>query len=225
MVLARRSFEVSRAAESSDTGVESNNPSKTPSLSRDGSSQTFSSLAHRYALSTSQIFLQMPENLAQELPKFHHVCIAYCALVLAEYDEECSRVGMGEVLEVLEALRSHYSQFSEEIPAAMNFAVEKAMLSVKNKGYSVGDGTKSMPGNGWTTPQRFTNEAAGQGEKGNSHNQVSNSFEPDNYHDATTQELDDLNFGDGLQFPAFVTVEDFFSGVYSDLGSDYHYNG
>lgn len=225
LVLARRSFEISRAAESRGASTQSRDSDNgaSHSLHQDEDAQLFSGLAHKYALSTTQIFLRMPGSLIQELPKFHHICIAYCALVLSEYDEERSGTGTEEVLEVLQALRSHYSRFCEEVPAAMNFAVDKVIQGVKNKSGSVGGSIPAM-GSGWTTSQEFPGQTASQNGVWASHNRIFNSFEPEIYHETTAQGMGNSNFVEGTQFPSFLTVEDFFGGMYSDLGSEYPYN-
>jgi hypothetical protein len=44
--------------------------------------------AYQFALSVAEQFIRAPVTVVQALPKFHHICIAYCALVLSEYASE-----------------------------------------------------------------------------------------------------------------------------------------
>jgi hypothetical protein len=92
----------------------------------------FQALARRSAHSVALNFLQSPISVVQELPKFHHICISYCALVLSEYPES-TEMSEEELLSLLKRLREHYAQFSGEVPPAINFAVERVNCSIKEK--------------------------------------------------------------------------------------------
>ncbi|EXJ83324.1 hypothetical protein A1O1_06945 [Capronia coronata CBS 617.96] len=85
--------------------------------------------AHDHALLLAKTFLEMPTALVQELPKFHHICIAYCTLVLSEFIDK-AHFPREPIFETLNDVVAHYHQFSEEIPAVMNVAIEKVKLSL-----------------------------------------------------------------------------------------------
>ncbi|KAH8897303.1 hypothetical protein GQ53DRAFT_803321 [Thozetella sp. PMI_491] len=88
------------------------------------STDSFYAGARKYALSMARIFLEMPTGLVQELPKFHHICIAYCSIVLSECIGEAESPNE-EVTKTLSDVCTHYRRFSDELPAVMNVALEK----------------------------------------------------------------------------------------------------
>ncbi|KAI0004395.1 hypothetical protein F4779DRAFT_74157 [Xylariaceae sp. FL0662B] len=102
-------------------------------------SRSFEACAHKHALSMARIFLEMPGALVQELTKFHHICIAYCSIILSECTDKSgnSRV---EVFETLRDVRDHYRCFSDEIPAVMTVALENMRRSLEGDALSEGGG-------------------------------------------------------------------------------------
>ncbi|KAL1846305.1 hypothetical protein Plec18167_005855 [Paecilomyces lecythidis] len=112
-----------------------NEISSTAQTTNNGENETkeaFHSLARHYAVSLANKFLQEPITAIQELPKFHHICIAYCALVLSEYASYCE-ISDEELLSLLQRLQEHYYEFSGEVPPAMNIAVERVKLCIRSK--------------------------------------------------------------------------------------------
>lgn len=104
-------------------------------------------LAYQSALSVAERFIHASVTGVQALPKFHHICIAYCALVLSEtaceHNAVTSRVLEGisarDVLLMLKRIRQHYHMsFGGEIPEAMNVAVARVAAIVSDTTDSAG---------------------------------------------------------------------------------------
>jgi hypothetical protein len=105
--------------------------------------ESFHTLAYKSALSVAEQFTHAPVFIVQALPKFHHICIAYCALVLSEYASEHNAVlnnnrdskGLPpyDVLLMLKRIRQHYhTSFGGEVPKAMDVAVGRVAAVVSD---------------------------------------------------------------------------------------------
>ncbi|OTA98055.1 hypothetical protein M426DRAFT_126782 [Hypoxylon sp. CI-4A] len=146
VVVAMRSVEKWQSSSMNETTSQANQPTiyetprtihdDTSMLDSDSMSDPAAACAHKHALSMARIFLEMPAALIQELPKFHHISISYCTIILSECTD-MSKSFREEVFEILEKVCDHCRLFSDELPAAMTTALEKVRRSL--------DGGNTLP--------------------------------------------------------------------------------
>ncbi|EXJ87151.1 hypothetical protein A1O3_04110 [Capronia epimyces CBS 606.96] len=171
-------------------------------------SDSFQASAHKHALLMARTFLDMPTALVQELPKFHHICISYCTLVLSEFIDKAG-VPPKQVLETLSDVVAHYCQFSEEIPAVMSVAMEKLRLGL---------------GRDVTSKRQRRYQPIHQ-DPSHAEINTSDSHKIDVNPPVNTVELNrDFNmdeFDHEMDLSSFPTVEDFFENWMVDIGDDF----
>lgn len=171
-------------------------------------SDSYQACAHKHAHAMARLFLKMPTALVQELPKFHHICIAYCSIVLSECADK-SGISHEEVYETLSDVCVHYRRFSEELPAVMNVALEKMRLSLE--GNAVGKVAKQTQSQYTALPIEQTTDISTVLD------------EPSHRIEGIVTSEQGLNtefFDNELGLLSFPTVDDFFGSWMMDVGNE-----
>lgn len=168
--------------------------------------ESYQACAHKHAHAMALLFLKMPTALVQELPKFHHICIAYCSIVLSECAEK-SGLLLEEVYDTLSNVCVHYRRFSEELPAVMNVALEKMRVSLEG---GVVDKSSKLVHDQYPPIGQTANVPGVTGEP--SHR----------LGDVVTSEhgINAEFFDQDLGLLSFPTVDDFFGSWMMDIGSE-----
>lgn len=173
----------------------------------------FQACAHKHALSMAHVFLKMPAALIQELPKFHHICIAYCCLILSEYTHK-SEALHEDVFNLLRDVCEHYRRFSDELPAVMNVALEKTRQGL-------GEDRTPKQKEQFLVSDRLTGHSRG-GQTGVANNRPGTTSVDMRRVDSNParHDIEDEQFGYELDFSSFPTVEDFFGSWMMDIVSE-----
>ncbi|KIX01628.1 uncharacterized protein Z518_09354 [Rhinocladiella mackenziei CBS 650.93] len=223
LVLAMRSVETYRSNTANQPTVPANPSSSydTPPLAGGAPdhdqidlhllSDCFQAHAHKHALSLARVFLEIPTTLVQELPKFHHICTAYCTLVLSEYADK-TEIPRRDVFQTLSDVFDHYCRFSDEIPAVMNVAMEKMRLSLgRDLASKRQEQNQPCRQSTASTPMEISNDRRTHATSAN--------LSVDPIELGRDFNMDE--FDHDMDLSSFPTVEDFFGNWMMDVGGEY----